>query len=144
MWRKIRATFRRQPGVKVAMCHPQLGEIEFHDEGWWTSTCTIGARPVEVNIAGDRGGPDPRQVELFLKHFPQYLDAENQARALLASQGGLGMSDAEPSFRIDSVDFIFPQKPDFFAICLSLSGDEYGVWRIEYDVGKPTYLTRDD
>jgi hypothetical protein len=47
------------------------------------------------------------------------------------------------SFSVDAVTYLQADKPDWFAVELSLKGDEGSIWRVEVEKGEPGHLTRD-
>lgn len=47
-------------------------------------------------------------------------------------------------FTFYSLDFLWETKPDDFVFEFTLEGDVDGIWRVEFESGRPKSLGRDD
>jgi hypothetical protein len=126
------------------MNHPQLGEINYTEEGWWEGRRDVNGLALEVNVEGAEAGPDPRLVNELLNvlaHFDQIW--ADGLRLIREEAPRWGVRDVK-AFTPACVCHFWAGKPRYFMMYLSLAGDEYGLWKLEFYDHRAKYLSRDD
>jgi hypothetical protein len=92
-------------------------------------------------IAGSESGPDPTLIERLRDAIVNLSELERAALELIRSQEP---EVRQGEFTFDSLDFLWVKKPDVFVLEFSLVGDDDGIWRVEFEEGRPKSVGRDD
>ncbi len=120
--------------------HPEFGTLTFESDLWTGQTQRDG-RPIRFCVAGSESSPDASLIERLRAAIGRLPEFERAALEFIQTN--------EPKvrpgdFTFDSLDFLWEQKPDDFAMEFSLAGDEGGIWRVEFESGSPKSVGRDD
>ena len=124
----------------VAFHHTTLGSF-VAERDLWTTTVRKGEDSLELSLAGDASAPHEAltvAAAALLARFPEVKEA---ALEFLTSQ-----DDAPPreDFICEGVELLAEDYPNHFSLSFVLFGDDGGIWRVEFEDGKPLFLTRDD
>jgi hypothetical protein len=126
------------------MTHAALGRLTYRDNGIWDGSVPTDGIVLDIAIAGDHGGPFAAQVERLLRTIADFAGLRQTVsdclQRILKSVPDVGPE----SFRIRGLWFLWPKKPDYFMVQLALEGDEFGLWKLEFEGPRATYLSRDD
>jgi hypothetical protein len=120
--------------------HPEFGNLKF-EEGIWSGKAQQEGRAIAFAVAGDKSGPDVTLIEKLRDAISRLSAFERMALEFIRIHEPAGASGV---FRFQSLDFLCRGKPDAFALELALSGDDDGVWRVEFEQGRPKSVGRDD
>jgi hypothetical protein len=142
MLRRLLSLLRGKPEPEVTLSHPRLGPLRYEEGIWHGQAAAAGG--VEITVAGTPSGPDERQVERLVQHLENFRGLEVQIHDFLTGELGAAWHPKPGDYRIQSLDFLWPKKDDYFMVYLKLEGDEHGLWKLEFAGGQPTYLSRDD
>jgi hypothetical protein len=138
--RRLLSIFRTKPRPDVRIVHPQLGPLTFQDEEWRGHVPK--RNEVEFGVPGGESGPCEEQVERLWRLLAGFDKFEQQIFDFL-DQELVSVPVVEATdFRIQSVELT--TRTNYVIVFLSMEGDEYGLWRIEFIDGKPISLGRDD
>ena len=105
----------------------------------------IDGRLIGFNVGGTEGGPDQmlaRYVAHVLHRFSSFWeDGKRLIREEAPRHGVRDLGGFEPE-----AVWNFGRRADswFFMMGLSLAGDEYRLWRLEFVGGRAKYLGYDD
>ena len=125
--------------------HPILGRLKPQPEGWWEGRCSLGGgRDIEFCIAGDREGPAPALVSPLLETLENWAIVESKIRAFIEPRIVDFPQASVDDFSPAVVCYLWPRKPQYFMVDLSMKGDEHGIWKVEFDSGVIKYWSRDD
>jgi len=128
--------------------HPRLGELRWQDEGWWEGVWIVAMRShsisLEFAVHGDREGPAGPLVSALERTLGNWPDVDQQLRRFLASKVPPETASVADSLEPISVSYLWPARPECFAVELTLEGDEGAIWRVEFERGEPKHLGRDD
>lgn len=125
--------------------HPRLGELRWQEEGWWEGACSVDSETsLEFAVSGDREGPSDTLVSALEATLGRWREVNQRLQHFLGSQVPDWAASAADSPRPISLTYLWPAKPDCFAIELALEGDEEAIWRVEFERGEPKHLSRDD
>lgn len=126
------------------MHHPSLGKLKFDGEGIWTGEAMLSGKRLEIAIAGNLEGPDRVLTESLLGKIKAMPTLQKKivefVRAQLATVKGVDVRD----FETDSLDFLWPERPNYFMVRLHSEKDPGGIWKVEFVDDAPKYLSRDD
>ena len=105
----------------------------------------VDGRLIEFNVEGAEDGPDPglvRDVLHVLRHFSSFWE---DGMRLIREEAPKHAVKNVAHFQPDAV-FNFRRDSDswYFMMGLSLAGDEYRLWRLEFFDGRAKYLGYDD
>ena len=126
------------PPPELKIEHPQFGTMAFHyNECTWTGSVQSGENVYEVIIDGDTSGPDAEPLSYAEERMEQLPEIESRIRKFLSDYIEPLKEDslkiALTDFVITSFDFCeFRVKRRSIWVCLELSWDTYGSWRMEY------------
>ena len=120
--------------------HPQFGTLTF-ESNLWTGQTQRDGRPVHFCIAGAESGPNTTLVERLRVAIGRLPELERAALEFIRTQAP---EARQGDFNFESLDFLWEQKPDDFAMEFTLAGDEDGLWRVEFESGSPKSVGRDD
>lgn len=140
---------RRARLPKPQITHPELGVLIF-EESLWSGSITGPDGELEIYIGGDEAGPDAQLVENLrstLQNLPTFRaaaldyifhgDPENEVHDW--------SPPVDPSmFRLENIGLLWEAKPRHFCMGFELKGDFDGIWRVEFEDGRPVYSARDD
>ena len=138
--------FRAPEPPPTPIDHPVLGRIECRpEEGWWEGTRSVRDHLIlRFSVSGTRRGPDDALVGPLEQTLQDWATIELKIHAFLEPRL-VGFPQAKvQDFTPTDVVYLWPGKPDHFWVDLSMAGDEYAIWRIEFEQGEPKYLGRDD
>ncbi len=137
----MRKFFRREPELPTpTLEHPQLGRIRYEGD-WWTGHKVVADYTIEFNVDGTEDGPDPQLVkdlELVLANFSSLWQEGKRLIKQELHKYGLKELDA---FAPNTIcNFFRKGNASYFMMCLSLEGDEYRAWRLEFFDNKAKYF----
>jgi hypothetical protein len=130
---------RKERRPKPQIVHPQLGLL-VHDESLWSGQTDRGQEKLYFCIKGGPEAPDEGLVAALQDKLASIDRWERTALDFLCRDERL---DPEP-FTLESLDFLWEDKPDSFVLEFSLEGDPDGIWRVEFEDNQPAYTGRDD
>jgi hypothetical protein len=139
--RQAIAFSRKAKLPKPEFNHPILGKMTF-EEGIWTSHITHQGRPLTCTVSGDANRPSPDLLAAIAKVLAD-LDAHAQA----AVEFLLPTSTAVVSrtqFTLEAIDCLWENRPTDFTLEFALDSDPDGIWRVEFQDGRPLTSNRDD
>jgi len=142
MLEALKSIFRSKPKQLVKIQHPRLGEIRYEDE-FWVGAVVCSDKTIEVSVAGDMAGPNPQVVDRLERSLTEFKSIEHQTLEFLREKTKDNPSIDPRKFSIQSLDFLCPERENYFMIYLQKEGDEYGLWKVEFIDGQPKYLSRD-
>ncbi len=130
--------FRRHPSVELT--HPRLGRL-VGQRGLWGGTVERAGLDIDFYIAGTVGAPDPVLMDSLESLLNRFESRQDQALSFLRTQEAL-LAHAELTFY--ALDFLWPDKPDDFALEFCEGNAMFGVWRVEFVNGRPERAGFDD
>jgi hypothetical protein len=145
MFSALKKVFTPKPKVeRVPFVHATLGEFAYsEEEEAWLSDPKHGALGFCFHITGDEK-PDARllphaesvahDADAFRKMVGDFLESE--ADRMKPRQAAIR------ELKIDMVCLFWPERPDDGMIYFT-GGDSYGLWRCDYQNGKPIALGYD-
>ncbi len=137
--------FGRSGSEPMPLHHPRLGELRWHDEGWWEGVWGgDGETSLEFSVAGDRNAPSEDLVTALEATLGRWREVNQKLRHFLTSQMPHSAANTVELLRPTGVDYLWPARPDYFVIDLELEGDDGAIWRVEFAQGEPKHLGRDD
>lgn len=138
MFEGLRALFRDPPPLE--MQHPELGLLKLEGP-LWNGELVRDGRKIKFVIAGSRAGPDDRLLATLREIVGRLPERESLSRAFIASHD----SRIDPGdFSFCSIDILWPKRPDCYYFEYKMAGDEYAIWRVEFQGNAPKYLGRDN
>ena len=125
--------------------HPTLGRLEPQADGWWEGRRAVGGgRDIEFCIAGDKEGPAPALVTPLQRTLEDWSTVESKIRSFIEPRIVDFPEASVDDFSPTAVCYLWPRKPHYFMVDLCMKGDEYGIWRVEFDSGVIKCWSRDD
>jgi hypothetical protein len=119
--------------------HPDFGTLTF-EQGLWHGQIQRDARAINFKVAGIKSSPDATLIERLHAAILNLPELERRALEFTRSQE----PEVRPGeFTFKSLDFLWGDKPDVFALEFSLTDDD-GIWRVEFEAGRPKSVGRDD
>lgn len=106
---------RNRPSGPV-MQYPGLGEVRFDGEGIWVGNTVFNGEQLEIAISGDVEGPDQVLVEKLLAHVNAMQNVQEKAIEFIKVQFAAVKDIDIHDFKIDSLDFLWPENPDYFMV----------------------------
>ena len=145
--KKLLGLFRRpEPAVK-AIDHQSLGHVVWEREDWWKGSFSFEGNTIEFFLAG-HDQPDPVCTAACLEAIASFSLIRDRVSAFIAQEipkhGYLQLDLSVDDFVIESINFMWPNKPDYCMILFDNAKDEYGMWNCELIKGEPKHLNRDD
>lgn len=123
--------------------HSILGQL-IYQEGIWDGSIQRSGAKFEIALAGDESGPFAEQTNRLYRVVEDFAAFEKLVADSLVEKLA-SVTYAKPEdFRITGLWFLWPNLPDYFMVQLTLQGDEWGLWKLEFKSMKATYLSRDD
>ena len=127
------------------MTHQALGEMAWNGRWWTGSRKLTSGEECEVHVGGDERELDPSILNLLPTDDAGWAARETQVREFLrrASEGddaGLGLIES----KITSFDFLWDGTPEYFVVELEWDKDPDAIWRVSFEGGVATSLSRDD
>ena len=119
--------------------HPELGRLMLEGD-LWTGQAQGNGQTIQFVIAGTESGPDSALVERLRGALARLSELERLAVARIRNE----CPAVKGEFTPDSLDFLWEQRPDFFVIEFTLKGDADGIWRVEFEKGRPFSVGWDD
>ena len=116
--------------------HPILGAFTFEDSIW-----TSRFQGVELSIAGSDSAPNQTLLAAASALLDRFPEIKETALDFLVSQDG---APAREDFTCYDVELLREDSPAHFALRFILLGDLGGIWRVEFEDGKPLFLNRDE
>jgi hypothetical protein len=124
----------------VPFRHVALGVLS-GEEGLWSGGARQRGREIAFVVAGTESEPDARLLDALPGVLTRLPDLEPVALAFLC----VPEAPVEASqFTLESVNLLWPQRPDRFTLEFTLEGDPGAIWRVEFTDGRPLYSGRDD
>ena len=141
----LKNIFTPKPKIaRVPFVHATLGEFTYSgEEEAWLSDPSHGALGFRFHITGDEK-PDPR----LLPHAESVARDPNAFRKMVGDfmeNEACRMKQRAAVIRelkIDMLCLFWPERPDDGMIYFT-GGDSYGLWRCDYQNGKPIGLGYD-
>jgi hypothetical protein len=125
--------------------HPTLGRLEPRPEGWWEGKRSVGGElDLEFCIAGDKEGPAPALVSPLERTLEDWSTVESKIRLFIEPRIVDFPEASVDDFSPTCLLYLWPNRPQYFMVDLSMRGDEYGIWKVEFDNGVVKYWSRDD
>ena len=130
--------------TKLRYTHDELGIFENSSEDIWVGNTSYANSHVEIAVSGDSKGPNEKLINQLCSvlNNSNYNFKESALNFLL-----LELKDKVPlnknDFEIQSFDFLWPDKIEYFVATFSLKEDEDAVWRVEFYNNEPKFLSRD-
>jgi hypothetical protein len=123
----------------------QFGSLIF-DSDLWNGKAQIGGKEICFVVDGSDAAPDRVLLEQVRRVVDQFTKIEQSAINFLCVQQPETVKKAvEPGdFTFTSLNFLWADKPDIYALEFSLKGDEAAIWRVEFEKDQPKYSGRDD
>ena len=120
--------------------HAELGKLVY-DSGLWSGKLHLGGRSIPFHVAGTEAGPDPSLLDQLPRKPETFGEWEQAAKDFIGLK--------EPKLKREylefySLDFLWDDRPQAFALEFTLAGDVDGVWRVEFVDGRPQSVGRDD
>jgi hypothetical protein len=137
MFQRLKSLFGTKP---TAEYHDAAFGVLTLDAGLWSGIAQRDGREVHFYVGGTESAPDSallQRVRELLEHFPHH---ERAALDFVRSQSPAITGE----LMFYSLDFLWEDKPHVFAIEFTLAGDGDGIWRVEFEHGKPKFVGRDD
>ena len=147
MFKRLLSIFKNpEPDIKV-IDHPDLGRLEWEPEDWWKGSFSHRGSHFAIFLAG-HDAPDPVSVQKCKEAIHSFDDikkrVEHLVSATLSRYSHMTADISVEDFVIESLSFLWPQKPDYCMIFFTNEKDKDGLWKCEMTNCQPQYLTRDD
>lgn len=126
------------------------------ERGIWSGEAHSAGRSIQFFVAGDQAAPDATLLASLNDTLDRFNDIQCDALDFLVTSANAADQsssrffwDERPSvgrheFAFYAVDFLWEHKPNDFALEFTLEGDVDGIWRVEFENGRPKSLGRDD
>lgn len=141
MFKWLKAVFQtRPPDPPAEFRHASLGVLS-GEEGLWSGRVREHGRDIPFVVGGSEAAPDPHLPDVLLGLLTTLPDLEASILEFLCPP----QAPVKPSdFTFQSVDLLWPQRPECFTLEFALEGDLGAIWRVEFVDGEPKYSGRDD
>ena len=130
---------QRSRKAPIELQHAELGRLVFEGR-LWEGALQRDGRTIRFYIAGTKSGPDAVLVERLRSVVVNFPEIERAALERLRSQTPVV---GERVFTFEALDILWEKSPDAFAMEFSLTDDD-GIWRVEFEAGRPKSVGRDD
>ena len=130
---------RKERRPRAQITHPQLGLLTC-DEGLWCGETVCDERRLGFCIAGDETAPDEGLLAVLQEKLASIDQWEQAALDLLCRDERV----ESELFTLKSLDFLWPDRPDSFALEFEMEGDPDGIWRVEFQNNQAVHTGRDD
>ena len=138
MFERIKSWFRAKP--PIAIQHSDFGTLTL-EAGLWSGEIQRDGRTIRFFIGGTDNGPDAELIRRLRDILGKFGEIERAGLEFIrAHEPGLG--DGE--FTFYAVDLLWEDRPEDFALEFEAAGDIDGVWRVEFEDGRPKSVGRDD
>ena len=141
MWRWLTSLFAPSPPRIIT--HSVLGQLSYQ-EGIWDGSIQKNGAALEIALAGDETGPFAEQTNRLYRAIEDFPAFQELVADSLAEKLGSVPDAKSEDFRITGLWFLWPKLPNYFMVQLALRGDEWGLWKLEFESMKATHLSRDD
>jgi hypothetical protein len=122
--------------------HPSLGRLVRTELFWEGTFCCPDNSIVRLVIVGDNIGPNKELSLKFKETLNDWKEVNNKLRKFIDTVSPMPLDSGE--FSLDSIDFLWPNRPNYFMVYLTKRDDEYGLWIVEFENGMAKYFSRDD
>lgn len=129
----------RQPAPKLH--HPEFGALLF-SRGLWDGTVQRDGKAIHFYVSGNQSAPNVTLLERLQDAIARFPHLESAALDYIRSQQPEEFQKGR--FTFQSMDFLFEKNPSVFAMEFCQTGDDDGVWRVEFESGQPKSVGRDD
>lgn len=123
------------------MEHPTLGLLKWDGESYWSGSRTIDGNIIEFFVDGTEESvfQDPAEYcSVILDNFATYLD---QALNAIASSESISIIEARQRFRPTEVFSVSKEEnAALFYLGFADKGDEFALWRVQFDNDVATYV----
>jgi hypothetical protein len=123
--------------------HSVLGQLTYR-EGIWDGSIQKNGAALEIALAGDENGPFAAETDRLYRAIEDFAALQELVADSLAEKLASVPHAKSEDFRITGLWFLWPKRPDYFIVQLALRGDEWGLWKLEFESMQATYLSRDD
>lgn len=137
MLRYIKSIFAAKPPIQLQ--HPTLGLLTLESQ-LWSGVFEGSGKSIEFSVAGKRVGPDPVLVEHLTTVLAKLPEIEQRGLEFLRNLA----KDSTAPFDLRFLDFLWEDKPQWYSLGFTLAGDEFGIWRVEFEYDEPRSSSRDD
>lgn len=153
MFEFIKSLFVAKP--RITLTHQRFGLLTY-DSGLWSGGARSRDRTIHFVVGGTQAEPDARLLDSLNEVMKRFDDVEREAlEFILASVNGAERETLEffrneasgvgpNDFSFYSLDFLWEAQPHDFVVEFILEGDVDGIWRVEFENGRPKSLGRDD
>jgi hypothetical protein len=138
MLERLKSLFAAKP--PVAYQDPDFGILTL-ESGLWGGQALHEGRSIRFYVGGTQASPDRGLLNRLRKLINCFGVIERSAIDFLHAHGE-GAQHGE--FEFYSLDIMWEDKPHLYALEFALSGDEHGIWRVEFDNDQPKFVGRDD
>ena len=132
------ARAKRQPSHRIQ--HPEFGTLTLDSE-LWSGRVRQNGREFGFVVAGTESAPDEVLLGEVRVALDRLTELERLAVEYIYSQE---LKIRREDLTLESLAYLWEDKPDQFAMEFALAGDDDGVWRVEFEAGQPKYFGRDD
>ncbi|HSY17339.1 MAG TPA: hypothetical protein VK815_03355 [Candidatus Acidoferrales bacterium] len=138
MFERFKSLFAAKPPVEYV--HPEFGVLVLDSE-LWSGKVHRDGRDIRFYVGGTATTPDDELLDRFRDLLGRFAEVERKALDFIRTK--------EPTVRLGdftfySLDFLWEDKPDIFAMEFERAGDDDGIWRVEFERGEPKFVGRDD
>ena len=140
MFEYLKSLFEPKSKRPGKFSHPALGVITFESGIWCGETLRDGRR-LRFYVGGSVTAPDSGLLDCVERLFERFPEVERTAIEFIrAAEDETRLS----KFTFDSLNFLWEDKSQFYALEFTLSGDDFGIWRVEFEGDQPKSVGRDD
>jgi hypothetical protein len=136
--------FASQASPTQTIAHSELGTLSYDDSGFWNGIIQTDGTALTFALCGDSSGPFPEQARRLQNTVADFGTLRNTVYDSLASRLKTVAEVRPEEFRIHGLWFLWPTRPDYFIVEMALEGDQFGLWKLEFEGQRATHLSRDD
>jgi hypothetical protein len=138
MFGRLKSLFAAKPPLEFQ--HPKFGII-INDCGIWSGKVKHDSKVIQFYVGGTATKPDSELLKRIQGVADNFQEIENLALEFIRLESP-ALKDGK--FTFYSLNFLWEDKPDIYAMEFSLEGDEDGIWRVEFSGKQPQSVGRDD
>jgi hypothetical protein len=138
MFKRLKSLFAAKPPVLYQ--DTEFGVLTL-ESGVWGGQATHQGRSIRFYVGGTQVSPDEGLLNRVRALISRFAEVERSAIDFLLAQDERVQRG---EFEFYSLDFLWEDKPHLYALEFTLTGDEYGIWRVEFDNDQPKFVGRDD
>jgi hypothetical protein len=138
MFERLKSLFAAKPPAEFQ--HPEFGKL-VNDAGVWSGQARQRDRVVRFYVGGTDTVPDAELINRVRAFVGRLDEVESKALDFIRKESP---ELSVGKFSLYSLDFLWEDKPDVYALEFSLDGDDDGIWRVEFEGEQPKFVGRDD